>query len=102
MLAMSGCSGVVSEFVGYKTEESPIIGESNTSTSPADNSSAEKTAFGGSSMQLGDNGSLIINRGKIGSVPMGEDGTWTVFVYLCGTDLESDGGFATSDVQKML
>ena len=50
MLAMSGCSGVVSEFVGYETEESPIIGESNTSTSPADNSSAEKTAFGGSSM----------------------------------------------------
>ena len=33
---------------------------------------------------------------------MGEDGTWTVFVYLCGTDLESDGGFATSDVQEML
>lgn len=42
MLAMSGCSGVVSEFVGYETEESPIIGESNTSTSPSDNSSAEK------------------------------------------------------------
>ena len=33
---------------------------------------------------------------------MGEDGTWTVFVYLCGTDLESDGGFATGDVQEML
>ena len=50
MLAMSGCSGVDSDFVGYETEESPIVGESNTSTSPADNSSAEKTAFGGSSM----------------------------------------------------
>lgn len=102
MLVMSGCSDVVSEFFGDETEESSIIGESNTSTSPADNSSAEKTEFGGISMQLGDNGSLIINRGKIGSVPMGKDGTWTVFVYLCGTDLESDGGFATGDVQEML
>ena len=50
MLVMSGCSDIFSEFDGNETEESSIIGESNTSTSPADNSSAEKTAFGGSSM----------------------------------------------------
>ncbi|MBR6925003.1 MAG: Clostripain family protein, partial [Oscillospiraceae bacterium] len=24
--------------------------------------------------------------------PMGDAGTWTVFVYMCGSDLESDGG----------
>ena len=32
---------------------------------------------------------------------MGEDDKWTIFVYLCGTDLESDtysGGMATNDI----
>ena len=32
---------------------------------------------------------------------MGEDGTWTVFVYLCGSDLESDGGMAAMDMEEM-
>ena len=31
-----------------------------------------------------------------------EDGGWTIFVYLCGTDLESDGGCATGDLEEML
>ena len=38
-------------------------------------------------------------------VPMGEKNTWTVFVYLCGADLESDVsygmGMATEDVREM-
>ena len=36
---------------------------------------------------------------------MGEDDKWTIFVYLCGTDLESDtyaGGMATNDLYEML
>ncbi|MBR6325970.1 MAG: Clostripain family protein [Lachnospiraceae bacterium] len=33
--------------------------------------------------------------------PMGEDGTWTIFVYLCGSDLESDGGMGTMDLEEM-
>ncbi|MCR4814126.1 MAG: Clostripain family protein [Lachnospiraceae bacterium] len=35
-------------------------------------------------------------------IPMGEDGTWTVFVYLCGSDLESDGGMGTDDLEEMM
>jgi len=39
-------------------------------------------------------------------IPMGEPGTWTIFVYLCGTDLESsddyEGGAGTLDLQEML
>ncbi len=35
-------------------------------------------------------------------VPMGEDGTWTIFVYLCGSDLESEGGMATDDLIEMM
>ena len=33
--------------------------------------------------------------------PMGEEGTWTIFVYLCGSDLESEGGYATDDLIEM-
>ncbi len=28
--------------------------------------------------------------------------TWSVFLYLCGTDLESDGGFATDNLNELL
>lgn len=34
--------------------------------------------------------------------PMGEDGTWSIFVYLCGTDLESEAGMASGDIDEML
>ena len=32
---------------------------------------------------------------------MGDAGTWTVFVYMCGSDLESDGGMASADIEEM-
>lgn len=56
----------------------------------------------GVSVSLDQNSRLNIQRNTAASVPMGENGTWTIFVYLCGTDLESDGGFATHDLQEML
>lgn len=31
-----------------------------------------------------------------------EAGTWTIFVYLCGTDLESEYGMASGDLMEML
>ena len=34
-------------------------------------------------------------------VPMSSDGVWTVFVYMCGSDLETDGGAATEDLIEM-
>ena len=30
------------------------------------------------------------------------DGSWAVYWYLCGSDLETGGGFATTDLQEML
>lgn len=30
------------------------------------------------------------------------DGSWAVYWYLCGSDLETNGGFATADLQEML
>jgi len=50
-------------------------------------------------------GSMSIERPRIKSVPMGDKDTWTVFVYLCGSDLESriffGGGMATDDIEEM-
>lgn len=31
-----------------------------------------------------------------------EDGSWAVYWYLCGSDLETNGGFATIDLQEMM
>lgn len=33
---------------------------------------------------------------------MGVSGTWTIFVYMCGSDLESESGLATMDLQEMI
>lgn len=32
----------------------------------------------------------------------GGDGSWAVYWYLCGSDLESGGGFATTDLSEMM
>ena len=45
---------------------------------------------------------LKVTRAGNAGKSMGESGVWTLFVYLCGTDLESDGQAATSDVAQML
>ncbi len=46
---------------------------------------------------------LSINRPvRSQTMPMGEEGTWTVFVYLCGSDLESRLSLASMDIEEML
>jgi Clostripain family. len=48
-------------------------------------------------------GELSIEREKVNdSGAKGDVGVWTIFVYLCGTDLESDSGAGTSDLEEML
>lgn len=47
-------------------------------------------------------GHLQITREPAKSDPMGDPNTWTIFVYLCGSDLETDGGLASSDLQEMI
>ena len=51
----------------------------------------------------GSDGKMNITRAAKKSTSMGDADTWTIFVYLCGTDLESDDGYgaATSDVLQM-
>ena len=48
-------------------------------------------------------GVLSVNRPHRDSeTPMGESGTWTVFVYMCGSDLESEHGLGSGDMDEML
>lgn len=53
-------------------------------------------------VKLSDSGELDITRKDIGNTPMGEDGSWTVFVYMSGSNLESAAGKATEDLNEML
>ncbi len=36
------------------------------------------------------------------TTPEVADGSWAVYWYLCGSDLETNGGFATTDLQEMM
>ena len=36
------------------------------------------------------------------SAASGEEGTWSIYWYLCGSDLESGGGFATGDLAELM
>lgn len=54
-------------------------------------------------MSIDDSGKLVISRNKRDSeIPMGADGTWSIFVYLCGTDLETNDGSASDDINEMI
>ena len=52
-----------------------------------------------------DTGKMSIKWPQIGDpVPMGDPDTWTIFVYLCGSDLESRwffGGMVSGDIKEM-
>ncbi len=54
-------------------------------------------------LSLSDDGTVsITRRSRENTEAMGEEGTWTVMVYLCGTDLESDGSYAVHDIKEMI
>lgn len=57
----------------------------------------------GTVLSLSEDNSLNISRlGKKDQQSLGDKGVWTVFVYMCGTDLESDQASGTEDLQEML
>ena len=47
-------------------------------------------------------GISIARKQREAEKPMGEDGTQTVFVYMCGSDLESENGLASGDIEEMI
>lgn len=69
-----------------------------------DESDAQRANHSLSMSVNGEDGQLVINRATRKGESMGDPDTWTIFVYLCGTDLESEEGYgaATGDVAQML
>ena len=62
------------------------------------------SAMKGTQMSVsGSTGDLSIQRTLVSDLgEVGDANTWTIFIYLCGTDLESDGGMGTDDIDEML
>ena len=81
---------------GYYEEDEHKAG----SSAPSDSSSY--TARSSSLVVESDGGISLTRKQRDAEVPMGEDGTWTVFVYLCGSDLESGNGLGVSDMEEMV
>ena len=82
------------------------------SSSDAESESASKESSGvnenyvtpesGRKISLSEDGTLNIERPQRSGIDSGaEDGTWTIFVYLCGADLESEYGCATDNMAEM-
>ena len=89
--ALSGCADDAEEEVN-STEES---GEKEEKDSGTSEKTEVKRSIGNRSTDMTvsrSSGKMTIDRGSYGNTSMGSDGTWTIFVYLCGTDLESGGG----------
>lgn len=74
------------------------------SSDESSKTSASDNTVSGLSMSVSDSdGKMTISRAEKKNKPMGEKDTWSIFVYLCGTDLESNGDSnATSDIGQML
>lgn len=62
----------------------------------------EVGSISGLSMQVDNaSGELVISRKSFDQAQVPDDGVWTIFVYLCGSDLESESGMGTDDMEEM-
>lgn len=92
------------DFASYENG-APNTSDGSSADSPGVQPSGSASQARGTYMSLTGDGDIEINRNvKLGNTPMGKEGTWTIFVYLCGSDLESgdNGGYATLDIEEML
>lgn len=83
-------------------EDSEISEEMSSVESTVEEPSAEdKKGENSVTAQQPDAGPTIQRRLRSSTAPMGEENTWTVFVYLCGSDLESKNNMASMDMDEM-
>ena len=50
----------------------------------------------------GEDSSPVSREPSVPAANLGEVGSWAVYWYLCGSDLETKGGFATTDLSEMM
>ncbi len=106
VLALSGCSGTVDEldFTDEAPETEDPIQSSHTNDAPdaAESDGGERGYSDGATQLSMSGGNLGINRRtRAESKAMGDSG-WTILVYLCGTDLESDYQAASTDIYEAI
>ena len=90
-LSLSGCGG--------SPEAAPAQAETVAERS-ADTQPKETTAAASAETTAADtSASEVMDRSVKNNTA--EDDTWTIFVYLCGADLESENGMATIDIAEM-
>ena len=84
-MLLSGCSNFT--LISNSSSSSNTTSSSNSTTTSSSGSSSSSTSTSGSTT----------------TVPAGESGSYTILIYMCGSDLESgsDGGYATSDLNEI-
>ena len=110
MSFLSGCSDEDwdEEYEDYEEEYEEGSEEENVEDEQDKQNTSGQNASGGGirgiQMSVGSSdGELSITRAESTAEPvMGDEGVWTIFVYLCGTDLESFNGMGTADFEEMM
>lgn len=104
-MLLSGC------YPSTLMSDKPTGAGTTTSTTTTASTASPDPSGGSYGYTSGDRGTLlsfidqqleIMRLERENEVSMGNDGVWTVFVYLCGTDLESNYGAATMDLSEMV
>ena len=75
-LSLAACSGeTVEQDTSPQSDENQSSGTEQNTSSPTDDNTSSND---------------------------GKDGSWSIYWYLCGSDLESGGGFASGDLQELM
>lgn len=90
LCALSGCNDTIDTLLGRNKPEEAL---------PIVENIPQKI---GTALSVTADGGLTIHREtRSECTPMGEAGTWTIFVYLCGNTLESEDGIGSDDLWEM-
>ncbi len=101
--SLAACGGETTETEGSGNRDAGVTEEKTTAGVTEEDTEAVTEADTEEDTGSGDmEGSVIPRRTRDGESAMGDDGTWTIFVYLCGSDLESGNGAASTDMEEML
>lgn len=103
LISFSGCSSSDSDDDNYDDDEYYDDSEDYDDTDDDSDSEEDNRVYLNGATQLSLNsGEFTVNRrSRADEGPMGDSG-WTILVYMCGTDLESEYAAATSDISEAI
>lgn len=98
-ILLTGCGNSEFQQILDEIKENATAPTTQSTTETEHNSEYKTNMFG---VGANDSGEIVINRDETAGDPMGSSGTWSVFVYMCGSDLESESGAASNDIKEIL